>query len=1399
MFKELNLKNHNTSLFRILFSLFCSLTIIGCGGGSPDSEALSDEFVLLESISLSAVSEPLKKGDSSQLSIIGTYSDASTQDLSARVSWSSGDTSIISISESGLLQANAAGTTQISASIDNFQSNIQVEVIDLTNLDLSSISTSLSIGDTQQLSVTGTYSNNSTEDLSSATSWSSSNNTIISISNTGLITVKNSGTASITASLDELSDTQIVNIATTPTPIVTLESISLDNADQNLIIDDQVQLSVTGTYSDGSTEAITSGLTWLSSQANVASISETGQLLALTTGTTQITVTAESLTSTIQATVTNSLISISLSGINENLKIGETQQLVATGLYANNDTSDLSSSVNWTSSDSDTLSISETGLVTATAAGTATLTATLDAISGNIQATAIAVLTGISLDNADQDLIVDDQVQLSVTATYSDSSSEAITTGLTWLSSQDSVASISETGQLLALTTGTTQITVSSGSFTSSIQVTVTNSLMNITVSGINENLKIGETQQLAATGSYANSDTADLSSSVSWTSSDNGILSISGTGLVTAVTAGTATLTATLDAVSGNTQATAIALVDISLSPSFLTLAIDSSEQFTATGRYSDSSTEDLTDTVNWASDNSSIATISTSPAETAGKLNSVAAGTSNITASIDAVSSSISITVSPATLQTIEISAPESIAAGISEQIIATGMFNDGSTQDLSNQLSWTVDDPSIATIVEESGLLSSIQQGSITITASNGALSATKALEISPATLSSIIVTPSTLSIAKGREATINVTAIFSDQSHQDVSDQVEWESDNASVANIATNSPTVETNNVGTANLTATLSGYETSLQVIVTNATLLELSILPINSSFPKGLSQTFSASGRYTDGSVQDLSTQVTWISSNEAICTIDNNAQSEGDANGIDVGTVSITATLDGISKSSSLTVDNALLTTIEILPTNTSVAKGIEVQTTATGHYSDGSKIDISDLVEWDSSDDSVATVSASTSGLIHSLKQGSALISAQLDNISGLANISISSATLQSISVDAASSSLPIGIEQTLTATGTYSDATNVDISQQVTWQSTQNTILTVDNAEISAGLARALTQGEVAVSATLEGISGDISLTVTEALLSEITISANASSININSALQVTAIATYSDNSTQDVTQQVNWASSDDTAASINNVAANKGLVQGVALGQSSITASLNGVTSNSLTIDISQDPNLPNSISLNLSPNVILNNLSDSTQVQATILPAIQGGVVADGTSVEFTITEGATSRVESANSTNGIASLSITSSYDGMISIEASINSDISTQAGLLSTTDFSSAFVTNAQAQAAYSDNKLLKGSILLMMVRNLSNRTFNIPQINVAHGILGSLIHLPGSPVTDVEFTSGGALTGGEFTAFGYGLDDDIEDSLFLIIYDLVEPTTNTNFNLGSVYSFE
>jgi len=190
MFKELNLKNHNTSLFRILFSLFCSLTIIGCGGGSPDSEALSDEFVLLESISLSAVSEPLKKGDSSQLSIIGTYSDASTQDLSARVSWSSGDTSIISISESGLLQANAAGTTQISASIDNFQSNIQVEVIDLTNLDLSSISTSLSIGDTQQLSVTGTYSNNSTEDLSSATSWSSSNNTIISISNTGLITVK---------------------------------------------------------------------------------------------------------------------------------------------------------------------------------------------------------------------------------------------------------------------------------------------------------------------------------------------------------------------------------------------------------------------------------------------------------------------------------------------------------------------------------------------------------------------------------------------------------------------------------------------------------------------------------------------------------------------------------------------------------------------------------------------------------------------------------------------------------------------------------------------------------------------------------------------------------------------------------------------------------------------------------------------------------------------------------------------------------------------------------------------------------------------------------------------------------------------------------------------------------
>ena len=182
---------------------------------------------------------------------------------------------------------------------------------------------------------------------------------------------------------------------------------------------------------------------------------------------------------------------------------------------------------------------------------------------------------------------------------------------------------------LAALTVGYTACSNSTNNNTlSSIAITPTSP----------DNLKQGYTQQFVATGTYTIGLTDDISNSVTWSSSDPAVATISPYGLATAVGAGTANIMATMSGVtSPPVSLTAITLLSIAVIPSSPPdLAIKSSQVFKAIGTYSDNSTADISYHAAWASSDTNIAAVSSLGVAT-GK----AAGTANITAAISTITS--------------------------------------------------------------------------------------------------------------------------------------------------------------------------------------------------------------------------------------------------------------------------------------------------------------------------------------------------------------------------------------------------------------------------------------------------------------------------------------------------------------------------------------------------------------------------------------------------------------------------------------------------------------------------------------------------------------------------------------------------------------------------------------
>jgi hypothetical protein len=257
--------------------------------------------------------------------------------------------------------------------------------------------------------------------------------------------------------------------------------------------------------------------------------------------------------------------------------------------------------------------------------------------------------------------------------------------------------------------------------------------------------------------------------------------------------------------------------------------------------------------------------------------------------------------------------------------------------------------------------------------------------------------------------------------------------------------------------------------------------------------------------------------------------------------------------------------------LVSITVAPASPTVTRGASLQFTGVAHYPDNIEKDITWFATWSSSDGSVAKIDQA--GIAAGTVIGTATIAAAINDMSGSTALNVSRDIL-SIAVTPASRSIVNGAVLQFTARGTFSDKTVKDITSSAVWKSSNADVAFVDagGRTVAGNVA-----GTAVISASLGTKRGSASLKVRRELIS-ITIMPESAMIMAGETQRFGAIGSYSDRTTQDLTETVEWETSDMSIAEIDQAQAGR-VVANDKAGSATIRASFNG-KSGSGTITIS---------------------------------------------------------------------------------------------------------------------------------------------------------------------------------------------------------------------------
>ena len=374
-------------------------------------------------------------------------------------------------------------------------------------------------------------------------------------------------------------------------------------------------------------------------------------------------------------------------------------------------------SVAWSSSNASVATVDGSGLVTAMANGTATITARAGSASGSAAVTVAQSVSAVSVSPAAATLVAfADTVRLVAEAT--DANGHAVVgAGFSWTSSDTAVARVDDSGLVTGVDEGTATITATSGSASGSASVTVAQSVGTVAITPAADTLVVADTVRLSAEATDANGH-AVAGAEFTWASSDTLVAVVDGGGLVTAAAAGEAAITATSSGVTGRA-----AIVVAARAPTTVAVTPDT-VVFTAVGQTMRLAAEVRDQlgrpiegmAVSWSSGDTLVATV-----DGAGLVAAAGAGTATVTASVGDATGAAVVTVTQSAASVTVSPAADTIAPGDTLRLAAEA-FDDNGHRVRDTEFVWAASDVSVVR-VDESGLVTGVSEGTATITATTG----------------------------------------------------------------------------------------------------------------------------------------------------------------------------------------------------------------------------------------------------------------------------------------------------------------------------------------------------------------------------------------------------------------------------------------------------------------------------------------------------------------------------------------------------------------------------------------------------------------------------------------------------------------------------------------------------
>lgn len=457
------------------------------------------------------------------------------------------------------------------------------------------------------------------------------------------------------------------------------------------------------------------------------------------------------------------------------------------------------------------------------------------------------------------------------------------------------------------------------------------------------------------------------------------------------------------------------------------------------------------------------------------------VAAGvgfpSAQITASVGSVvSPPVTVDVGAPALQSLVIGPPNlpAIPLGTQVTLVASGVFADGSTGALSGPVAWSSSGPAIS--VSPTGVATANSVGSAVVTAKSGLLSISTTLTVGGVSVASLTLNPSgTFSLAAGQTQQLSAIATLSDGTTQDVTPMVSWTLP-ADVTISPSGLATPKSGATGSEAISASLATVGGPIASSAVTADLgpgipVSLAVYPAGAVANAGQTIAFGARVTNSDGGI-GVPSSGTWSSSNTTIATI---IAATGVATLAGTGTTVITVTSGSLSASATLTVTPATLKAISVTPLSSTVASGQSVQLSATGLYSDGTAVDLTQSVSWTPataipppSPPTTNTVDPNTELVTTGAPGVTTAITATVPwqtATTASVNVTVTAPVVASIAITPPSPLLS-GQSVALTATATLSDGSKVSPVPGAKWLSSAPAIVSVNGA---TGVATAVAGG------------------------------------------------------------------------------------------------------------------------------------------------------------------------------------------------------------------------------------------------------------------------------------------------------------------------------------------